>query len=123
MHTTLEPLPGTTTASFHRLKVYVRYDAQIDNTGGGGKSNALPNDATIDPTTGALVASDTTAPTGPWAAQVVGALTAIKGAIQSVSEYVASTAAAVEEQSTVTEDMSSSMRRAAEEAAGIGRAA
>jgi methyl-accepting chemotaxis protein len=54
---------------------------------------------------------------------VVGALTAIKSAIQSVSEYVASTAAAVEEQSTVTEDMSSSMRRAAEEAAGIGRAA
>ena len=54
---------------------------------------------------------------------VVGALTAIKGAIQSVNEYVASTAAAVEEQSTVTEDMSSSMRRAAEEAAGIGRAA
>jgi len=54
---------------------------------------------------------------------VVGALTAIKGAIQSVSEYVSSTAAAVEEQSTVTEDMSSSMRRAAEEAAGIGQAA
>ncbi len=54
---------------------------------------------------------------------VVGALTEIKGAIQSVNEYVASTAAAVEEQSTVTEDMSSSMRRAAEEAAGIGRAA
>src|SRR5580698_7333487 len=54
---------------------------------------------------------------------VVDALGAIKSAIQSVSEYVASTAAAVEEQSTVTEDMSSSMRRAAEEAAGIGRAA
>jgi methyl-accepting chemotaxis protein len=54
---------------------------------------------------------------------VVGALTAIKTAIQSVSEYVASTAAAVEEQSTVTEDMSSSMRRAAEEASSIGKAA
>jgi methyl-accepting chemotaxis protein len=54
---------------------------------------------------------------------VVGALTAIKSAIQSVSEYVSSTAAAVEEQSTVTEDMSSSMRRAAEEASSIGKAA
>ncbi len=54
---------------------------------------------------------------------VVGALTAIKSAIQNVSEYVASTAAAVEEQSTVTEDMSSSMRRAAEEASSIGKAA
>jgi hypothetical protein len=42
MHTTLEPLPGTTTASLDRLKVYARYDAQIDNTGGGGKTNALP---------------------------------------------------------------------------------
>jgi methyl-accepting chemotaxis protein len=54
---------------------------------------------------------------------VVGALTAIKTAIQNVSEYVSSTAAAVEEQSTVTEDMSSSMRRAAAEAASIGQAA
>ncbi len=54
---------------------------------------------------------------------VVGALGNIKSAIQSVSEYVSSTAAAVEEQSTVTGEMSASMRRAAEEAASIGRAA
>jgi PAS domain S-box-containing protein len=50
---------------------------------------------------------------------VVGALGVIKQAIQNVSEYVTSTAAAVEEQSTVTSEMSSSMQRAAAEAAAI----
>ena len=50
---------------------------------------------------------------------VVGALEAIKSAIQNVREYVTSTAAAVEEQSTVTSEMSSSMQRAAAEAAAI----
>jgi methyl-accepting chemotaxis protein len=50
---------------------------------------------------------------------VVGALGAIKQAIASVSEYVTSTAAAVEEQSTVTNEMSSSMQRAAAEASAI----
>ena len=54
---------------------------------------------------------------------VVDALNSIKNAIQSVSEYVSNTAAAVEEQSTVTGEMSSSMRRAAAEAASIGQAA
>ena len=54
---------------------------------------------------------------------VVGALTSIKKAIQEVSEYVTSTAAAVEEQSTVTSEMSNGMQRAAAEAAGIGMAA
>jgi methyl-accepting chemotaxis protein len=54
---------------------------------------------------------------------VVGALNSIKNAIQSVSEYVSSTAAAIEEQSTVTGEMSASMTRAAAEAAGIGQAA
>lgn len=54
---------------------------------------------------------------------VVGALDAIKSAIQGVSEYVSSTAAAVEEQSTVTSEMSANMRKAAQEAASIGQAA
>ena len=54
---------------------------------------------------------------------VVTALNSIKSAIESVNEYVSSTAAAVEEQSTLTAEMSSSMRRAAEEAASIGLAA
>ena len=54
---------------------------------------------------------------------VVAALEAIKQEIQNVSEYVTATAAAVEEQSTVTNEMSSSMQRAAEEASSIGRAA
>jgi methyl-accepting chemotaxis protein len=53
--------------------------------------------------------------------EVVEALNSIKGAIQNVSEYVTSTAAAVEEQSTVTGEMSSSMQRAAAEAASIGQ--
>jgi methyl-accepting chemotaxis protein len=47
---------------------------------------------------------------------VVSALSAIKTEIQNVSEYVTSTAAAVEEQSTVTGEMSASMQRAADEA-------
>ncbi|MHB0771011.1 methyl-accepting chemotaxis protein [Bradyrhizobium sp. 5.13L] len=50
---------------------------------------------------------------------VVNALGSIKQAINSVSEYVTSTAAAVEEQSTVTNEMSNSMQRAAAEAAAI----
>ena len=48
---------------------------------------------------------------------VVGALVSIKQAIQHVNEFVTSTAAAVEEQSTVTSDMSNNMQRAAAELA------
>ena len=55
--------------------------------------------------------------------EVVEALNSIKHAIQGVSEYVTSTAAAVEEQSTVTGEMSSSMQRAAAEAASIAQRA
>ena len=47
------------------------------------------------------------------------ALDSIRRAIQDVSEYVTTTAAAVEEQSTVTGEMSSSMQRAASEARAI----
>jgi len=54
---------------------------------------------------------------------VVQALSSIKKAIQDVSEYVTSTAAAIEEQSTVTSEMSTGMQRAAAEAASIGLAA
>jgi len=50
---------------------------------------------------------------------VVGSLDAIKQSINEVSEYVTSTAAAIEEQSVVTNDMSSSMQRAAAEAVAI----
>ncbi|MDH6256766.1 PAS domain-containing methyl-accepting chemotaxis protein [Bradyrhizobium sp. BR13661] len=50
---------------------------------------------------------------------VVTALASIKTAINNVSEYVTSTAAAIEEQSTVTNEMSTSMQRAAAEAAAI----
>jgi methyl-accepting chemotaxis protein len=54
---------------------------------------------------------------------VVEALNSIKKAISDVSEYVTSTAAAVEEQSAVTSEMSNGMQRAAAEAASIGAAA
>jgi methyl-accepting chemotaxis protein len=54
---------------------------------------------------------------------VVTALETIKKSIQDVAEYVTSTAAAVEEQSTVTSEMSSSMQRAADEARTIAAGA
>jgi methyl-accepting chemotaxis protein len=54
---------------------------------------------------------------------VVSALETIRKAIQGVNEYVTSTAAAVEEQSAVTSEMSTGMQRAAAEAASIGQAA
>jgi methyl-accepting chemotaxis protein len=49
------------------------------------------------------------------ASDVAGSLTAIKTAIAGVNEFIASTAAAVEEQSIVTQDMSSNMQRASAE--------
>ncbi|MGL6063164.1 MAG: PAS domain S-box protein [Bradyrhizobium sp.] len=52
-------------------------------------------------------------------ADVVAALETIKKSIEHVSEYVTSTAAAVEEQSVVTSEMSTSMQRAADEARAI----
>jgi methyl-accepting chemotaxis protein len=54
---------------------------------------------------------------------VVTALASIKTAINNVSEYVTSTAAAIEEQSTVTSEMSNSMQRAAAEAAAMAASA
>jgi methyl-accepting chemotaxis protein len=56
-------------------------------------------------------------------ADVVRALNSIRKAIQDVSEYVTTTAAAVEEQSAVTNEMSAGMQRAAAEAANIEQAA
>ncbi len=54
---------------------------------------------------------------------VVNALVAIKQSIDSVREYVTSTAAAVEEQSAVANEMSSNMQKAAAEASSLGVAA
>jgi methyl-accepting chemotaxis protein len=51
------------------------------------------------------------------AAEVVGSLTQIKTAIAGVNEFITSTAAAVEEQSIVTQDMSTNMQRASAELA------
>ena len=49
------------------------------------------------------------------AADVEGSLNAIKSAITSVNEFITSTAAAVEEQSIVTQDMSTNMQKASAE--------
>ena len=89
IHTTLVPMGGDA-RSVRNLKVYVRYDATIDNTGGGGAANGGPNNATVDPATTALVSSDTTAPTGPFSAQVVGALLANHPFLAESSGFVGS---------------------------------
>ncbi len=87
MRTRLLPLKGNW-ASVAGLKVYARWDATIDNTGGGGSSNAGANNATIDPATTALISSDTHAPTGPFAARVTGALVASKPFLAESSGFV-----------------------------------
>jgi glucoamylase len=86
VRTTLEPLTGASSTDLKDLKVYVRYDATIDNTGGGGATNANPNDAVI--ADGALISSDTEKPTGPFAAQVVGALAANRPFRRTSSGFV-----------------------------------
>ena len=86
MQTRLLPVHGGP-ASVAGLKVFVRWDATIDNTGGGGAKNAGANDATIDPATTALVASDTKAPSGPFAADVTGALLASRPFLAESSGY------------------------------------
>ena len=87
MRTRLVPLAGHG-SSVSGLKVYVRYDATIDNTGGGGHTNAGANNATIDPATTALVSSDTKAPAGPFAARVTAALVANRPFLATSSGFV-----------------------------------
>jgi glucoamylase len=79
MRSRLVPLPGHL-SGFGDLKVYVRYNPHIDNTGGGGSSNEGANNAAVDSATTALVATDTKPATGPgpFAATVYGALAASK---------------------------------------------
>jgi glucoamylase len=89
IHTRLVPI-GDDARSVRSLKLYVRYDATIDNTGGGGKVNGGPNNATIDPATTALVSSDTKAPKGPFSATVVGALLADHPFLAESSGFVGS---------------------------------
>jgi glucan 1,4-alpha-glucosidase len=86
MRTRLLPLHGAA-ASVAGLKVYARWDATIDNTGGGGAKNTGANDATIDPATTALVSSDTQAPSGPFAAQVAGAVLASRPFLAAASGF------------------------------------
>jgi glucan 1,4-alpha-glucosidase len=86
MRTRLLPLRGDA-ASVAGLKVYARWDATIDNTGGGGAKNTGANDATIDPATTALVSSDTQAPSGPFAARVTGAVLASRPFLAASSGF------------------------------------
>src|ERR1700722_596265 len=89
MRNKLGPLPGHQSV-FGNLKVYVRYNPHIDNTGGGGSTNAGANNATVDPATSALVATDTTPATGPgpFAATVYGALAASKPFLAESAGFV-----------------------------------
>jgi glucoamylase len=77
MRSRLIPLHGADHA-FHALKVYVRVDPHIDNTGGGGPANRGADNAFADRATTALVATDThpAAGPGPFAATVYAALAA-----------------------------------------------
>lgn len=54
------------------------------------------------------------------ATEVVGSLAAIRQNMDTVGDYIGSTAAAVEEQNAVTSDMSTNMKKAATEAARMG---
>ena len=87
VHTTLAPI-GNDADAVSKLKVYVRYDATVDNSGGGGTTNGGANDATVDPSSTALVSTDTAAPTGPFAAQVAGALVADRPFLAESSGFV-----------------------------------
>jgi glucoamylase len=77
MRSRLVPLHGNGRA-FQALKVYVRVNPRIDNTGGGGPGNGGANNAFTDGAAGALVATDThrASGPGPFAATVYGALVA-----------------------------------------------
>ena len=86
MRTRLLPLSGDV-AAVAGLKVYARWDATIDNTGGGGAKNDGANDATIDPATTALVSSDMHAPSGPFAATVTGAVLASRPFLAASSGF------------------------------------
>jgi glucoamylase len=87
MRTRLVPLRGGV-SPVNRLKVYVRWDATIDNTGGGGPTNAGANNATTDPASTALISSDAQAPSGPFAAQVTGALLGNRPFLATSSGFV-----------------------------------
>ena len=64
MRSRLVPLHGSG-RGVRGLKVYIRYNPHIDNTGGGGSVNGGANDALTDPATTALVATDTHRASGP----------------------------------------------------------
>ncbi len=74
MRTRLVRLGGS--SDLGALKVYVRFNPHVDNTGGGGSANGGADNAYTDPATTALVSTGAHAASGPgpFAATVYGAL-------------------------------------------------
>jgi glucoamylase len=88
MHTTYQPL----TAQARGYQVYVRYNAMINGTGGGGSQNGGAGSATIDPATTALVSYNTgtqsTTPQRNYQVPVYGALVANRPFLSATSGFV-----------------------------------
>jgi glucan 1,4-alpha-glucosidase len=88
MHTTYEPLTGQARA-YH---VYVRYNALINGTGGGGSQNGGAGSATIDPSATALVSYNTgtqsTTPQRDYQVPVYGTLLANLPFLSETSGFV-----------------------------------
>ncbi|MFD1048987.1 glucan 1,4-alpha-glucosidase, partial [Kibdelosporangium lantanae] len=74
------------------LKLYVRYDPNINGNGGGGPQNGGADNATVDNDTTALVSSDpntvTSAPNRDYGVPLAGALRADRPFRQANSGYV-----------------------------------
>lgn len=87
MATELRPL-GRLRPSLRNLRLYVRFDATIDNTGGGGAINQNPNNAVVEWPSTALVSSDSGHPRGAFAARVVAALVANRPFVAESSGFV-----------------------------------
>ncbi|MBN6040548.1 glucodextranase DOMON-like domain-containing protein [Amycolatopsis sp. 195334CR] len=87
LRTRLEPLTG----SGADLKVFVRFDANINGNGGGGPVNGGADDATVDAATTALVSSDpetrSSAPSRDYGTPLAAALRADRKFLATVSGF------------------------------------
>jgi len=87
LHTRLDPLRG----NGNDLKVYVRFDANINGNGGGGPANGGADDASVDAATTALVSADTntatSAPERDYGVPLAAALRADRKFLSTSSGY------------------------------------
>ncbi|MFI6027148.1 glucodextranase DOMON-like domain-containing protein [Amycolatopsis magusensis] len=87
LRTRLEPLTG----SGADLKVFVRFDANINGNGGGGPVNGGADDATVDAATTALVSADpeteSSAPARDYGTPLAAALRADRRFLATVSGF------------------------------------